>query len=139
MRSPGACRSRCPGPGGSEGDETVVSITAQAIEAEAADQWSNVAWEAASDVDLTAITVLDREGNVTERTEEFAQGAATDVAGLWFCGTIASNTEVEVLGVQLAEDEGRTGSAWAMLLLVLGLGVLAVGVGVIVWRHWPPR
>lgn len=192
-------------PDGSEGEVRAVAITAQAIDAEAGDVWFNVAWQAAAEVELSAITVLGADGTIREQTQELQQGTAQDVTALWFCGTLApeafpdedpatnddapdgtdadtpdageaasdgadqepddaepaddnaeqeedptrvpapappataADEDVDVLGVVLSRDDEPAGPTLPITVVMLGLGLLALGTAFTLWRSWPAR
>ncbi len=98
-------------PAVSEGEVRAVAITAQAIDSEDEEAWVTVAWEAAAGVELSAVTLLGTDGVTREQTEDLAQGAAQDVAGIWFCGTIEPGTFPDEDDPPIeGEDPGDPGS-----------------------------
>jgi hypothetical protein len=94
-----------------DGDDTAVAITSQAIDVEVTG-WVQVSWEAAAGTELTAIEVLRPDGTRTT-LETSDTGTVSDVLSLTFCGTVdaSSGASGSTAGSADATDGADEGSS----------------------------
>lgn len=88
-----------------QGDQRAVSITSQMIEL-GFEHWVAVAWQAAADTELTAVSIVSPTG-VRTRTGNVTTGTAENVIELVFCGGRSSGAdpaEGDVEAVPGSED-----------------------------------
>lgn len=93
-----------------QGDQRAVSITSQMIEL-GVEHWVAVAWQAAADTELTAVSIVSPTG-VRTRTGNVTTGTAENVIELVFCGGRSSGAdpaEGDVEAVPGSEDRVDAG------------------------------
>lgn len=98
------------------GDETVVAITSQQLDADVVG-WVSVSWEAGADTTLTGVSVRTVTGTAT-LIDDLQTGTVEDALELTFCGTVASDdagepeddgSDEEPTEVPEPEDDGGSG------------------------------